>query len=128
MVNRPITTEQVTTQKRRRRGRLHKGRLLGCIMVFSCICAATLYGIHTYNTPGLFGRWQSEETQKIVEFKKDGRVILKESTVKPTFVLLAPNRLSYTIDDKVFEMYYTLEGRTLKWGMSEDVCEVFKRK
>ena len=45
-----------------------------------------------------------------------------------TFVLLAPNRLSYTIDDKVFEMYYTLEGRTLKWGMSEDVCEVFKRK
>ena len=113
---------------RKRRGRLHMGRLIGCIMVLTFICGATLYSIHTYNTPGLIGRWQSEETQKIVVFKKDGQVILKESTSTPTYSILKPNWLSYTIDDKQFEMYYCIEGRTLHWGMSEDTVETFKRK
>ena len=114
--------------QRSTRGKLHLGRLFLCIVMLFFICSATLLGVHTYNTPDIYGKWQSEETKKIIEFKQDGTVILKTANEVGEFELLTPNKLSYTIQDKLFIMYYILEGRTLKWGFSKENVEVFKRK
>ncbi len=84
--------------------------------------------IHRYNHPSLIGKWQSQETQKTVKFHKDGSVTLSNSNSQATFKQLTATTLSYTIDGSLFEMYYSLDGRTLAWGMTEDSTELFKRK
>lgn len=113
-----------TTKKRR----LHATRLFMCISALILFCLVTLYMLYTYNQPRLYGRWQSQETNKIVSFKKDGTVILEDINKKCEFTLLSPNKMTYIIDDRLFEMYYELDGRQLKWGMNKESLEVFKRK
>ena len=34
----------------------------------------------------------------------------------------------YTVEDKEFETYYELDGRSLYWGISKEQAEIFKRK
>ncbi|MGL4798833.1 MAG: hypothetical protein ACRCWY_05470 [Cellulosilyticaceae bacterium] len=108
--------------------KLHLGRLTMCVSILVIFCAVTLYGIHTYTNPSIYGKWCSLETNKTIEFKKDGKVILEDSSQKPTFKLLEPHQMSYSVEQKVFDMYYALEGRELKWGMDETNVESFKRK
>lgn len=119
-----MTKKQFENKKRK----LHRGRLFLCIGIVSVLCAGTLYSIREYSYPEIYGRWQSEETKKIVKFNKDGTVTLEESDQTPTFKVLAPNKINYEVEGKSFEMYYDLAGRHLEWGMTEDTLEVFKRK
>lgn len=116
------------SQKKHRKRKWHLNRLTIGIIAIIFLCAGTLYLIHTYNQSRIYGRWQSQETQKIVEFKKNGKVLLKTKGAEGEFVLLAPNKMTYTIDGRVFEMYYKVDRRTLEWGIDEEDPEIFKRK
>ncbi|MGL4800581.1 MAG: hypothetical protein ACRCWY_14480 [Cellulosilyticaceae bacterium] len=115
-------------QLKNRKRKIHIGRLFLCLSVVGVLCAGTLYGIREYSYPELYGKWQSEETKKIVKFNRDGTVVLEESDQSPTFKVLTPNKIRYEVEDKTFEMYYDLEGRALEWGMTEETIETFKRK
>lgn len=103
-------------------------RLLIAIMVITLLCICTLYGYERYSNPQLQGKWQSQETNEVVTFTKDGKVILEGDGAAATYEMIAPGKMLYTIDHKDFHMTYALEGRQLSWGIEGGSLEIFVRK
>lgn len=114
--------------KRHLKRKIHYGRVVICLVISVVVGSGILYGVQQYNNPTIFGKWQSEETNYSVDFNENGTVVLEKSEYNPTFAIISPNKMNYTIDEKVFEMYYHIDGRTLYWGQTEDTLETFKRK
>lgn len=103
-------------------------KLVGAIFMITLICIGTLYGYQRYSNPPLYGKWVSKETGETVTFNRNGTVDVEDPTQQPIFELVAPSKMIYTIDKKVFEMSYELEGRQLTWGVEGENLEFFKRK
>ncbi|MGL4736790.1 MAG: hypothetical protein ACRCW2_04980 [Cellulosilyticaceae bacterium] len=103
-------------------------RIITSIFVITLLCICTLYGYERYSNPTLQGKWQSEETGEVVTFTKDGQVVLEGMNKPAIYEKIAPGKMRYTIDDKVFQMRYELEGRQLSWGVEGENLEIFMRK
>lgn len=104
------------------------GRLVGAILIITMICIGTLYSYERYSNPDLYGKWQSELTGESIVFGKDGTMILENKKSQSTYEIIAPGKMRYTIEGKVFEMQYHIEGRTLSWGVEGEDLEQFVRK
>lgn len=92
------------------------------------LCTGSMYTIKTYQNPTLYGKWVSKSTGEKLEFKEDGTVLLEGVTYSPSFSLPEPNKMLYTIGDKVFNMCYNVEGRTLEWGTERGEKEIFVKR
>lgn len=103
-------------------------RIIAVTVFITFVAVGALYSVQTYNNPSIEGKWQSLETGEVVEFTKDGQVLLNDTGYIPEYQVVGNNQMEYTIDDKQFTMEYTLEGRTLKWGLLGQPLEEFKRK
>lgn len=103
-------------------------RIIVAIFVITLLCICTLYGYERYSNPTLQGKWQSEETGETVTFTKEGKVILDGTSSPAIYEKIAPGKMLYTIDGKVFHMNYELEGRQLSWGVEGENLEIFMRK
>lgn len=101
--------------------------IIGTVLLIG-VGGCSLYTIEKYNNPSLYGKWISTETHEEIIFNEEGTVTVSEAIYMPEFDLTAPNKMLYTIEDKTFEMYYELDGRSLYWGISKDYMEEFKRK
>lgn len=98
---------------------------LACLLILFTLSIGIL---KQYQNPALYGKWLSKETGEVVEFKKNGTVILEGSKERPSYKIISSERMEYNVEDKTFQMKYALDGRTLKWGMTNDTMEIFKRK
>lgn len=103
-------------------------RIIAVTVFITFIAIGALYSVQTYNNPTIEGRWQSLATGEVIEFTKDGQVLLKDTGYIPEYQIVGTNKMAYIIDDKNFMMEYAIEGRTLKWGLSGKELEEFKRK
>lgn len=103
-------------------------RIVAAVVFVTFIAVGALYGTEHYNNPALYGKWQSIETGDVVEFRKNGTVVVDETKDNPEYEILSPNRMQYTVNDKDFVMQYNLEGRVLKWGIEGQELEEFTRK
>ncbi|MHC1747042.1 MAG: hypothetical protein AB9856_01470 [Cellulosilyticaceae bacterium] len=99
--------------------------ILACLLVLFTLSIGLL---KQYQNPGLQGKWLSKETGEVVEFKKDGTVVLEDSVERPSYKLISSERMEYNIKDKTFLMPYALQGRALKWGLNTETMEIFNRK
>lgn len=117
----------ITYKKYNKSPRSLKQMILVTVILIGC-GTGSLYLIDTYNNPNLYGKWISTETLEEVVFNRDGTVTLKDAPYIPKFQIIAPDKMLYTIEDKEFDTYYKLEGRSLYWGLSKEQVEVFKRK
>lgn len=97
-------------------------------VLFIGLGAGSLYGIEKYNNPQLYGKWVSTETKEEIIFNENGTVTLNDIIYTPKFQVVSSNRMVYTVEEKTFETYYQLDGRSLQWGLSEKSMEQFKRK
>ncbi len=97
--------------------------LLSVIFLITSVCV-----LKNYISPPLTGKWISSETGEIVTFKKDGSIDVGEQSNVATYKIIEPNLMEYTIDDKVFIMTYSIEGRVLNWGIKGNESEVFHRR
>lgn len=120
--------ENQMTRRKKTKRKLHYGRALLCLGIVMAIGGSLLYSVHSYNYPSIYGKWESTQTNRRVKFNKDGTVTLQTEGSTPIFTLISSNKMNYTVDKKVFEMYYNIEGRTLYWGQNEDSVEIFIRK
>lgn len=89
---------------------------------------ASIYFIKSYIAPPLVGTWISTETAEVVTFKKDGSIDIGQASDVATYKIVKPNLMEYTIDNKVFIMTYSIEGRILNWGIEGTNLEVFNRR
>lgn len=116
-----------THKKNKKTGKSLSRMIIGTILLIG-VGSGSLYTIEQYNNPGLYGKWISTETREEIIFNEDGSVVVSEVIYMPEFELTAPNKMLYTIEDKTFETYYEIDGRSLYWGISKEHLEEFKRK
>ena len=117
----------ITYKKNKKSPKSLKQMIIGTVLLIGC-GTGSLYFIDNYNNPGLYGKWISTETLEEIVFNKDGTVTLNDVPYIPQFQITAPNKMLYTVEDKEFDTYYALDGRSLYWGLSKEQVEVFKRK
>lgn len=118
-----MTYKYYLSQRNRRK------RLILFIFPLSLIVfIASVYFIKSYTTPTLVGKWVSAETAEVVTFKKDGSIDIGEASNVATYKIIKPNLMEYTIENKVFIMTYSIEGRVLNWGIEGTELEVFNRR
>lgn len=86
--------------------------------------AANFYA--EYNNPSLIGEWISEETGKIVGFEESGNVKV-DNLITGDYTIASPGLIIYEIEGYTFEMDYTIEDRSLIWGLPGEE-EKFERK
>ncbi|MGL4345529.1 MAG: hypothetical protein ACRCTE_10045 [Cellulosilyticaceae bacterium] len=103
-------------------------RLVGAILIITLLCIGTLYGYERYSNPNLYGKWQSEETDEIVEFMRDGTIVLENSAQNAHYEMVTPGKMRYNIDGKTFDMNYKIQGRQLSWSVEGEDLEYFNRK
>lgn len=109
--------------------RNRRKRLIFLILPLSLIFfIVSVYFIKSYSTPPLVGKWVSAETAEVITFKEDGSIDIGEASNVATYKIIKPNLMEYTIDNKVFIMTYSIEGRVLNWGIEGTELEVFNRR
>ncbi|MGL4362562.1 MAG: hypothetical protein ACRCSG_04730 [Cellulosilyticaceae bacterium] len=96
------------------------------ISIIMIVCTGTLFSVQNYGNPNLYGKWKSEETNKTIQIKKNGQIQMKDTGKIGKFIILSSDTMSYTVDDKTFNMFYQLNGRQLEWGLSQLTPETFK--
>ena len=118
----------MTTYKRNKKSPKSLSRMIIGTLLLIGVGTCSLYTVEQYNNPELHGKWISTETLEELVFNEDGTVTLNEAIYIPKFQVTAPNKMLYTVEDKEFETYYELDGRSLYWGISKEQAEIFKRK
>ncbi|OON97670.1 MAG: hypothetical protein ATN31_07935 [Candidatus Epulonipiscioides saccharophilum] len=99
-------------------------------VTFAALCIFFVVVVNyanNYFNPPLVGEWKSDQTNEIIYFNETGSVRVGSNNNYATYELLTPTKMSYIVDDKKFNMYYELDGRTLYWGPDKNSSEIFKR-
>ncbi len=99
------------------------------MMIAALIVVAAIFLVSTYNyfRPELYGKWTSQDTNTSIIFYDDGTIKVSDVQYTPYFELISPTKMRYVIEDKIFEMYFKIDGRILYWGMDENNLESFRR-
>ncbi len=107
--------------------RLNITRQLALLCIFVLLLFFGRRAYYYFN-PSIYGSWVSQITNEKITFNKDGTIELEQADYSPHFEIISPTRIRYIIDNKGFEMYYAIDGRTLYWGMDENSLEVFIKR
>lgn len=95
------------------------------VLILLFISVISFLSVKSYNNPTLVGKWWSLETGEKVSFDENGLVRLSGAEQTGRYTILSSSKMSYTIDNKTFTMYYHLKGRSLSWGTDEAKLESF---
>ena len=116
--------------RKKSRKKRYTNLLSACIIIVILLIGSIgiLQWVDYNDTKSLIDTWQSEETNQILSFTTDGRVISKSNPSINTYRIISPTLLEYTIDDKTFQMYYHIEDDILYWGLNELNLEKFNRR
>ncbi len=87
----------------------------------------SLYILSRYRNPALYGEWTSVTTSQTIRFNQNNTVELEDSFYKPYFEIVSPSKMLYIVDEKIFDMYFELDGRILYWGIDKNNLEKFER-
>ncbi len=96
--------------------------LISCFLIFSVLIINIFSSTHR---DSIIGRWESEKTGNVVNFKPNGEVKLTAPFITATYHIITPNLLEYTVSDMSFEMIYRIQDNKLYWGIDESNLEVF---
>ncbi|OOB77688.1 MAG: hypothetical protein BEN19_01435 [Epulopiscium sp. Nuni2H_MBin003] len=96
-------------------------------IIMSILLFFSGYYLYNYFNPTIYGAWRSTSTDQIVEFRRNGEVIIGNTDYIAYIEVISPTKMRYIVDNKTFEMYYQIEGRKLYWGLDIDDLEEFNR-